>query len=102
MWEAYEGYKISQNMIAHGKDVLKQLTQALLDVKTEYEIVNEDGTIESWKMEKSVDELKAEISETIETVTKEIDEVIHIRDNHWAELKDKNYELVTPPEPYDV
>lgn len=97
MWDVYERYKISQNMIAYGNDVMKQLNQALLDITNEYEIVNEDGSIETWKMEKSVDELKAEIQQTIDSSQIELNEVVEIRDKFWKELADKNYDLVNPP-----
>jgi hypothetical protein len=97
MWDTYERYKLAQNMIAHGRDVISQLTQSLNDVKDEYEIVNEDGTIERWKMEKNPDELRLEISETIANIEVEINDVITVRDSFWELLKDKNYELVTPP-----
>ena len=65
LWIEYSQYRMAQNMISHGNEVLLQLHQALRDAKDEYEIVNEDGSIEKWKMEKSVDELKAEITEDI-------------------------------------
>jgi hypothetical protein len=97
MWEWYEKYRITQNMLAHGNEVLLQLRQAYNDVKPEYEVVNEDGTIEKWKMEKSVDDLKSEILEDISNIEKEVSDVLKIRDEAWEKLKDRNYELVTPP-----
>ena len=97
LWEVYEKYKIAQNMLSYGMEVLKQLKQALLEVKNEYEVVNEDGSIEKWKMEKSVDELKQEIQQTINNSIVEIQDVLVVRDECWEKLKDKNYELVSPP-----
>jgi hypothetical protein len=97
LWEVYEKYKIAQNMLSYGMEVLTQLKQALLEVKNEYEVVNEDGSIEKWKMEKSVDELKEEIQQTIDNSIVEIQDVLVVRDECWEKLKDKNYELVSPP-----
>lgn len=97
LWIEYSQYRMAQNMISHGNEVLLQLDQALRDAKDEYEIVNEDGSIEKWKMEKSVDELKAEITEDITKINNELKDIISIRDAAWEKLKDKNYDLVSPP-----
>jgi hypothetical protein len=96
-WEAYETYKITSNMIAYGKDVVSKFKQAYTDAKQEYEVVGEDGKIEKWRMEKDIDELKAEILADIERYESEIQEAIKLRDGAWDLLKDKNYELVTAP-----
>jgi hypothetical protein len=48
-------------------------------------------------MEKSVDELKQEIQQTINNSIVEIQDVLVVRDECWEKLKDKNYELVSPP-----
>lgn len=97
LWIEYSQYRMSQNMISHGNEVLLQLDQALRDVKAEYEIVNEDGSIEKWKMEKSVDELKGEIQTDILKINDELKEIILVRDTAWEKLKDKNYDLISPP-----
>lgn len=97
LWIEYSQYRMSQNMISHGNEVLLQLNQALRDVKAEYEIVNEDGSIEKWKMEKSVDELKGEIQTDITKINDELKEIILVRDTAWEKLKDKNYDLISPP-----
>jgi hypothetical protein len=94
LWKEYEDYKIYSNMIAYGKDVLAQFRQALADCKQEYEMVNEDGTIEKWRMERDVDEMKAEISADIEKYEKEIQQITELRNVAYEKLKDKNYELV--------
>jgi len=96
LWEEYEKYKLSSNMISYGNDVLAQFRQALADCKQEYEMVNEDGTIEKWKMERNVDEMKAEITADITKYEKEIEELIQLRNEAYIKLKDKNYDLVRP------
>jgi hypothetical protein len=97
LWEAYETYKITSNMIAYGMDVIAKFKQAYSDAKQEYEFVGEDGKIEMWRMEKDIDELKAEILADIERYETEIQEAIKLRDGAWELLKDKNYDLVTAP-----
>ena len=94
LWDAYEKYKMYSNMIAYGTDVLAQFRQALADCKQEYEMVNEDGTIEKWSMERDVNEMKAEISADIEKYEKEIDEITELRKEAYAKLEDKDYDLV--------
>jgi hypothetical protein len=96
LWKEYEDYKIYSNMIAYGTDILAQFRQALADCKQEYEMVNEDGTIEKWKMERDVDEMKAEISADIEKYEKEIVQITELRNEAYEKLKDKNYDLVRP------
>ena len=97
LWEEYENYKIYSNMIAYGKDVIAQFQQAYRDAKQEYEVANEDGTLEKWSMERDVNELKAEILADITRFEKEIEEVTKLRDEAYAKLKDKNYDLVKAP-----
>lgn len=97
MWEVYEQYKISQNMVSYGRDVIAQLTQAYNDAKQHYEVVNEDGTIEKWSIERDVEELKAEILEDINKISEELNQAISFRNSLWDKLKDKNYDLVSPP-----
>jgi hypothetical protein len=94
LWDAYEKYKIYSNMISYGTDILAQFKQALMDCKQEYEMVNEDGTIEKWRMERDVEEMKAEISADIERYELELNDVISLRKEAYNQLKDKNYDLV--------
>jgi hypothetical protein len=96
LWKEYEEYKIYSNMIGYGTDVLAQFRQALADCKQEYEMVNEDGTIEKWRMERDVEEMKAEISSDIAKYENEIQNIIKLRNEAYAKLKDKNYDLVRP------
>lgn len=97
LWEAYEDYKVYNNMISYGKDVVSQFQQAYNDAKQEYEVVNEDGTIEKWSMERDVNELKAEILSDITRFEEEIEQAKKLRNEAWDKLKDKGYDLVKPP-----
>ena len=97
LWGAYEDYKIYNNMISYGKDVVSQFQQAYNDAKQEYQVVQEDGTIEKWSMERNVDELKAEILADINRFSEEIQQATKLRNEAWDKLKDKSYDLVKPP-----
>jgi len=96
LWEAYENYKIYSNMIAYGKDVVSQFKQAYRDAKQTYEVVQEDGKIETWSMERDVEELKAEILLEIVKFEGEIEQATKLRNEAYEKLKDKNYDLVRP------
>jgi hypothetical protein len=88
----YQNYKIWTKMIVYGKQKLEELKHSLTEVKEEYDYVNEDGTVEKWKLPKSVDEVKAEIQEMIDIGNKEIEELETNRENVFEELREKNYE----------
>jgi hypothetical protein len=96
LWKEYEDYKIYSNMIAHGNDVVAQFQQAYNDAKQTYEVVQEDGTIEKWSMERDVTELKAEILTDITKFEEEIEQATKLRNEAYEKLKDKNYDLVRP------
>jgi hypothetical protein len=96
LWEAYEDYKIFSNMIGYGNDVLSQFKQAYRDAKQTYEVVQEDGKIETWSMERDVEELKAEILLEIVKFEGEIEQATKLRNAAYEKLKDKNYDLVRP------
>ena len=96
LWEAYEDYKIYSNMIAHGNDIVAQFKQAYRDAKQTYEVVQEDGKIETWSMERDVEELKAEILLEIVKFEGEIAQATKLRNEAYDKLKDKNYDLVRP------
>ncbi len=97
MWDAYEDYKIYNNMISYGKDLVEKLNQAYQDAKQEYEFVHEDGKIEKWILEKDVNEIKAEILSDITLYETEIEQAKKLRNEAWDKIKDKNYDLVKPP-----
>ena len=96
LWESYEDYKIYSNMIAHGTDIVAQFKQAYRDAKQTYEVVQEDGKIETWNMERDVEELKAEILLEIVKFEGEIEQATKLRNEAYDKLKDKNYDLVRP------
>ena len=88
----YQNYKVWTKMIVYGKQRLEELKHSLTEVKEEYEYVNEDGTVEKWKLPKSIDEVKSEIQEMIDIGNTELEELEANRLLAFDELKDKNYE----------
>ena len=96
LWKEYEDYKIYSNMIAYGNDVVAQFQQAYNDAKQTYEVVHEDGKIETWSMERDVEELKAEILLEIVKFEGEIEQATKLRNEAYEQLKHKNYDLVRP------
>jgi hypothetical protein len=83
-------------MISHGNDIVAQFKQAYRDAKQTYEVVQEDGKIETWSMERDVEELKAEILLEIVKFEGEIEQATKLRSEAYEKLKDKNYDLVRP------
>lgn len=94
LWNEYETYRMTSNMIAYGTEVIEKLKEAHRDAKQEYEYVSENGTTEKWVLEKPVEELKEEILSDIQKFQEELDEVIKANKEAYEKLKDKNYELV--------
>ena len=92
MFAPFQNYKVWTKMIVYGKQKLEELKHSLTEVKEEYDYVNEDGTVEKWKLPKSVDEVKAEIQEMIDIGNKEIEELEANREKAFEELREKNYE----------
>ena len=97
LFTEYANYRVSQNKIAYAKDVLEKLNDALANVKNKMEYINEDGTMETWTIDRDIDELKADIQADIDRVTEEITQVVELRDECWEKLKDKEYDLIKPP-----
>lgn len=94
LWNEYETYRMTSNMIAYGTDVIEKLKEAHTDAKQEYKYVSENGTTEKWVLEKPVEELKEEILSDIQKFQEELDEVIKANKEAYEKLKNKNYELV--------
>lgn len=92
VFQEYQNYKVWTRMLVFGKQKLEELKQSLLDVREEYEYVNEDGTVEKWKLPKSTDEVKSDIKEMIENGTNELKELESKRNIAFDVLKEKNYE----------
>ena len=97
LWEEYETYRITTNMISHGKEILSQLNQAYNDARQEYEYINDDGSVEKWTMDRPVEDLKAEIMIDIQKFEEELQLVIKQRDEAWVKLDGNHFGLLKPP-----
>jgi len=91
LWQEYQNYKIWHRMIIVGKIKLDSYRQSLDDVKEEYEMVGSEGEVtETWKLPKSVDEVKAEIQELIDFGEKEIEELEQKKEEVFQKIKESN------------
>jgi phage-related minor tail protein len=97
LFDEYATYRITQNQLSYAKDVLENLNDALVNVKNKIEYVNEDGTMDTWTIDRDINELRGEIQEDIDKVKEEIKTVLEARDKAWEKLKDKNYDLIGQP-----
>jgi hypothetical protein len=93
LWLEYQNYKIWTKMIVYGKTKLESYKQSISELKEEYEMIGSDGKVtETWKLPKSIDEVKAEIEELIDYGETEIKELEVKREEAFDKLKEKNYE----------
>jgi len=64
-WPFYEDYKISKNKLAVVRELKDSYEQALRDVSSQLQMVNEDGTISEWKWDVNIAEVKKDIDNDI-------------------------------------
>ena len=62
----YEDYKISKNKLATVRDLKVKYEEALAGIKTQIDMVNEDGTISQWKWDIDIDKVKGDLRNDIE------------------------------------
>ena len=93
LWQEYQDYKVWSRMIVLGKIKLDSYRQSLDEVREEYEMIGSDGKVtETWKLPKSVDEVKTEIQELIDFGEDEIKELEEKRTLAFQKLKESNLE----------
>lgn len=93
-FEVYAKYRLYHKAFMEGNYFLDKMTEAKEELKQEYEVVNGDGEIHKWKLERPVEELKAEITEDIEKAQKEMELVTNRLTELYSQLEDKEYSLV--------
>jgi hypothetical protein len=93
-WETYKTWRVSQDMIKEAQEILDNLNQAYSEVKQEYTYVNSDGTTQTWKLDKPIDEIKADMLTEINLVKDQLDMVIKINKEAYNKLKEFNYEII--------
>lgn len=93
-YEDYTRYRMFCNLYIDGMNFIEKLKNAYDQAKQEYEYVDGDGKIQTWTLERPVEELKKEIQEDIDKTNKQIDEIEVKISELYDRLKDKDYELV--------
>ena len=88
-WPFYEDYKISKNKLAVVRELKDSYEQALRDVSTQLQMVNEDGTISEWKWDVDITKVKKDIELDIDGAT----EAIRLLLERIALLEEKFIEL---------
>ena len=80
-------------MIVFGKAKIDSYRQSLDELKEEYEMIGSDGKVtETWKLPKSIEEVRADINEMIESGQKEIKELEEKRNEVFDKLKEAKME----------
>lgn len=93
-FELYAKYRLYHKAFMEGNYFIDQLTEAKQELKQEYEVVDGDGQVQKWKLERPVEEMKAEIDEDIDNAQKELKLVTERLTELYSQLKDKEYILV--------
>lgn len=88
-WPFYEDYKISKNKLAYAREMRDKYEEAYRDVKTQLEMVNEDGTISAWQWGVDIDKVKSDIQADIDEMYGVIDVLLE----RIGALEDKLIEL---------
>lgn len=90
LWDEYEKWRMYRKAIAIAKDAKSQIEQGIKDLKPQYEIVQENGTIEKWDLPKPMHEMRKEMEDEITNIDnglKELEEDVVI---YEAKLKEAN------------
>jgi hypothetical protein len=62
----YEDYKITRNKLAYVRELKQRFEEALEGVKSQFQIVNEDGSLQNWTWETDIDEVKQNLKNDID------------------------------------
>jgi hypothetical protein len=93
VFKEYGAYKVWTRAIIFGKTKLDELRQSLSDLKEEYEMIGSDGKVtETWKLPKSIEEVRVEINEMITKGEKEVLEIEEKRNQAFDKLREANME----------
>jgi hypothetical protein len=65
-WPFYEDYKITLNKLGYIRDTKSQMEEALLGIKQQVEMVNENGTISNWQWNVDIEKVKEDIKKDID------------------------------------
>lgn len=93
-YEPYTKYRMFCKLHGEGLDFIENLQSAYDDAKQEYKYVDGDGKTQTWKLERPVEDLKAEIQEDIDITKGQVKEIEEKIDELYDVLKEHDYELV--------
>jgi len=93
-WEIYKKWRALNDIVKEGVGMLENLQQAYNEAKQEYEYINQDGTKQTWTMDRPVEEIKKDILDDINKVTEDLEGFKELRQEMFDKLKEYNYELV--------
>jgi hypothetical protein len=62
----YADYKITRNKLAYVRELKQRFEEALEGVKSQFQIVNEDGSLQNWTWETDIDEVKQNLKNDID------------------------------------
>lgn len=93
-YETYTRYRMFCKLYQEGQQFIDQLQDAYDQAKQEYEYVDGDGKLQTWTLERPVEDLKSEIQDDIDITNQQIDEIKSKMKELYSKLKDGEYELV--------
>lgn len=93
-YEAYTKYRMYSNLYKQGLYYADKLQNAYDEAKQSYDYVDGDGKVQTWTLDRPVEELKEEIMEDLNHVQEELKLVKANLKELYSELKDKKYDLV--------
>jgi hypothetical protein len=88
----YEDYKVTNNKLAYVRDLRIKYEEALIGIKDSFEMVTEDGRMESWKWDVDINKVREEISSDIQGAN----EAIKLLIERKSLLEEKFIELNHP------
>lgn len=94
-YETYVKYKLFCRAYKEGSEFIYKLDNAYNEAKQKYEFVDGDGKVQTWKLERPIEEVKQEIKDDLEKAKEELDNVVNHIQELYDKLKDKDYTLVT-------
>lgn len=88
----YEDYKITRNKLAYVRELKQRFEEALEGVSSQFQIVNEDGSLQNWTWEVDINEVKQNLKNDIDGAYDAIEALLERK----AALEEKLLELNHP------
>ena len=88
----YEDYKLTRNKLAYAKDLKQRFEEAILSLSQNFDMVNEDGTIQKWVWDIDMDKVRSDLQKDIDDVSESIILLTERKTALEEELKNRNHE----------